>query len=139
MHTRCIGNVFSEPFLSSGHILLKICCLAANVSLSVSRSLPSNGYTCYNILVFRLSVSSGFTFTLPLSEGRAGEVWEASPLSGLFTFTFSLCVKGSTFLDLAGSSEKSNENFSRITIVRSENVTRNLKGKAIPVTGREGP
>jgi hypothetical protein len=54
MWIRCRGNVFTEPFPTSGHVLLliKICCLAANVvSLFVSRSPPRNGSICRNIKV----------------------------------------------------------------------------------------
>jgi hypothetical protein len=47
MRIHFIWKVFTEPFFSSGRLflLIKICCLAANV---VSRSLSSNCSTCYN-------------------------------------------------------------------------------------------
>jgi hypothetical protein len=53
MRIRCQGKVFTEPFLSSGRLflLIKICCLAANVvSLFVSRSLPRNGSIRHSLI-----------------------------------------------------------------------------------------
>jgi hypothetical protein len=47
--------LFAKALLSIGcvYLLIKICCLAADiVTLFVSRSLPSNGSTCYNIIFF---------------------------------------------------------------------------------------
>jgi hypothetical protein len=45
MRICCGGKALTEPFPSSGRLfyLIQICCLAANVSLFVLRSLPRNG------------------------------------------------------------------------------------------------
>jgi hypothetical protein len=53
MRIRCRINSFTESFPSSGRLflLIKICCLAANVSsLFISRSLPRNGSISHNIM-----------------------------------------------------------------------------------------
>jgi hypothetical protein len=70
---RCSGNVFTEPFASSGRLLLKICCPAANVvSLSVKmqgavsnsdwrRRTPDTGWLRMGWISYRRHLTRVFT------------------------------------------------------------------------------
>jgi hypothetical protein len=76
MCDHCHGNGFTEPFPTSGSILLfiKICCLAANV---VSLSLPRNGIirhnTIYRGLFNDTFNSSGYMASNEPWNGKDGE------------------------------------------------------------------